>query len=72
MTHRPSDPPGVPPDCAVLPLAAVAKAANISLSTLRREIERGTGPKVTRLSCRRLGVRLVDLRQWLEERSAAA
>jgi predicted DNA-binding transcriptional regulator AlpA len=62
----------IPPDCTVLPLAAVAQAANISISTLRREIGRGDGPKVTRISCRRVGVRLSDLRQWLEEREAAA
>jgi predicted DNA-binding transcriptional regulator AlpA len=62
----------VPPDCTVLPLAAVAQAANISLSTLRREIDRGRGPKVTRISCRRIGVRVSDLRQWLDERRAAA
>jgi predicted DNA-binding transcriptional regulator AlpA len=61
----------IPPDCTVLPLAAIAQAANISISTLRREIERGGGPKVTRISCRRIGVRLSDLRQWLEERTGA-
>jgi predicted DNA-binding transcriptional regulator AlpA len=62
----------IPSDCTVLRLAAVAKTAGISLATLRREIERGRGPKVIRISCRRIGVRLSDLRQWLEERRAAA
>jgi predicted DNA-binding transcriptional regulator AlpA len=62
----------IPSDCTVLRLAAVAKTAGISLATLRREIERGPGPKVIRISCRRIGVRLSDLRQWLEERRAAA
>jgi predicted DNA-binding transcriptional regulator AlpA len=62
----------VPPDCAVLPLAAVANAASISLSTLRREIERGTGPQITQISCRRIGVRVSDLRKWLEERRSVA
>jgi predicted DNA-binding transcriptional regulator AlpA len=62
----------IPPDCTVLPLAAAAQAAGISLSTLRREMERGTGPKVIRISRRRLGIRVSDLRQWLEKRVAAA
>lgn len=61
-----------PPDCTILPLSAVAEAASVSLSTLRREIGRGNGPKITRISCRRLGVRLTDLRQWLADRSGAA
>jgi predicted DNA-binding transcriptional regulator AlpA len=72
MTHAPPNPPEFPPDCTIVPLPTVAKAASISLSTLRREIERGTGPKITKLSCRRLGIRLSDLRQWLEERGVAA
>jgi predicted DNA-binding transcriptional regulator AlpA len=62
----------IPPDCTVLPLTAAAQAAGISLSTLRREIERGTGPKVIRISRRRLGIRVSELRQWLEKREAAA
>jgi predicted DNA-binding transcriptional regulator AlpA len=72
MTYPPPNLHQFPPDCTILPLSAVAEAASVSLSTLRREIGRGSGPKVTRISCRRLGVRLTDLRQWLEERSAAA
>jgi predicted DNA-binding transcriptional regulator AlpA len=72
MTYPPPNLHQFPPDCTILPLSAVAEAASVSLSTLRREIGRGSGPKVTRISSRRLGVRLTDLRQWLEERSAAA
>jgi hypothetical protein len=72
MTHPPANLPQFPLDCTIVPLAAVAKATSISLSTLRREIDRGSGPKVTRISCRRLGVRLTDLRLWLEQRTAAA
>ena len=72
MTHPPANLPQFPPDCTIVPLAAVAKAASISLSTLRREIGRGQRPQGYPNSCRRLGVRLTDLRLWLEQRTAAA
>jgi predicted DNA-binding transcriptional regulator AlpA len=55
----------------VLTLAEVAEAAGISLSTLRREIARGTGPEVVSLSPRRKGVRSESYRRWLDGRTIA-
>jgi len=54
----------------VLTFAEVAEAAGISLSTLRREIARGTGPDVVLLSPRRKGIRVGSYRRWLDQRSA--
>lgn len=56
-------------DNKVMTLAEVADAAGISLSTLRRAIARGTGPKVVSLSPRRKGVRSTDYNIWLESRT---
>jgi predicted DNA-binding transcriptional regulator AlpA len=56
----------------VMTFAEVAHAAGISLSTLRREISRGTGPKVISLSPRRRGVRSTDYNSWLDSRTNAA
>jgi predicted DNA-binding transcriptional regulator AlpA len=55
----------------ILSLPSVAQLASLSLSTLRREIQRGTGPKITRISRRRVGVRRADVRLWLIERGTA-
>ena len=56
----------------VMTFAQVAEATGISLSTLRREIARGTGPKVVSISPRRKGVRNTDYDTWLESRTNAA
>ena len=56
----------------VMTLSEVAEAAGVSLSTLRREITRGTGPKVISLSARRKGIRVDDYRNWLDSRTSAA
>lgn len=53
----------------ILSLTDVARLANLSLSTLRREIQRGTGPKTIKISCRRVGVRQADVRLWLIRQS---
>ncbi len=50
----------------VLMLSEFAIMAGISLVTLRRLIARGEGPAVTKLSTRRLGVRLSHARAWLD------
>ncbi len=55
----------------VMTFAEVAEAAGVSLSTLRREIARGTGPEVVSLSPRRKGVRSDRYRRWLDARTAA-
>jgi predicted DNA-binding transcriptional regulator AlpA len=56
----------VPPK--VMTLTEVAQSAGVSLSTLRREITRGSGPEVVSLSPRRKGVRCDHYRRWLDER----
>ena len=48
-----------------------AEFAGISLSTLRREISRGTGPEVVVLSARRRGIRSDSYRRWLDSRTSA-
>ena len=53
----------------VLTFAEIAKAAGISLSTLRREIARDAGPDVVLLSPRRKGIRLSSYRRWLDQRT---
>lgn len=57
-------------DLAVLTLKEAARIAALSEPTLRRVIKAGTGPRVLRLSPRRVGVRVADLRAWLEAHGA--
>ena len=56
-------------DC-VLSLSQFASNSGISLVTLRRSIARGEGPTVTKLSTRRLGIRLRHAREWLDARAS--
>lgn len=53
----------------VLRLPAVCKAASVSLSTLRRLMRAGRGPRIIQLSDRLIGVRRADLDDWLNSRS---
>lgn len=53
----------------VLRLPAVCEAASVSLSTLRRLMRAGRGPRVIQLSDRLIGVRRADLDDWLTSRS---
>ena len=55
----------------VLMLSEFAIMAGISLVTLRRLIARGEGPAVTKLSTRRLGVRVNHARAWLDSRTSS-
>jgi hypothetical protein len=55
----------------VLTLSEFAKIAGISLVTLRRMIAVHDGPIVTKLSERRLGIRLHHAREWLDARAIA-
>jgi hypothetical protein len=55
-------------DDRVLSLHDAAKAANISVATLRRIVDLGAGPSITRLSRRCLGVRVKHLRAWLDSK----
>jgi predicted DNA-binding transcriptional regulator AlpA len=54
----------------VLTLFEFATLAGISLVTLRRLIARGEGPTVTKLSTRRLGIRMRHAGEWLDARAS--
>lgn len=56
-------------DERVISLKDAARIAGLSTPTLRRAIKRGKGPRVVRPSPRRIGVRIGDLRAWLEARA---
>lgn len=52
----------------VLPFDVACKIANLSRSTMYRLINAGRGPRVLKLSERRVGVRRDDLDAWLAGR----
>ena len=54
----------------VVTLNEAAHVAGISLCTLRRRLADGSGPRVVRLSERRVGIRVRDLKQWIAERTS--
>ena len=54
----------------VLTLSQFASNAGISLVILRRSIARDEGPIVTKLSTRRLGIRVRHAREWLDARAS--
>jgi predicted DNA-binding transcriptional regulator AlpA len=56
-------------DC-VRSLKETAEIANLSVDTLRRLIASGRGPRVVRLSARKLGVRDSDRNTWLSNVAA--
>ena len=58
-------------DDQVLTLSEFARLAGVSLVTLRRRITAGDGPIITRLSQRRIGVRVRHGRAWLDRRASA-
>jgi predicted DNA-binding transcriptional regulator AlpA len=53
----------------ILPLPLMAELASISIATLRRLIDSKQGPRLTRLSARRIGIRVSHAREWLEARA---
>jgi hypothetical protein len=57
------------PDC-VAPFDAWCRRVGISESTGRRLLASGDGPRVTRLSARRIGIRERDHRVWLDSRGS--
>lgn len=54
----------------VVSIRAWAAMCGVSYVTARRTIAAGEGPRVTKLSARRLGIRLRHHREWLDSRSA--
>lgn len=68
-TKLPIDPE---PTCdRVLTLRELADLSGMSKSTLERMRREGTGPRLVRLSARRVGVRLSDYHAWLAAREPA-
>ena len=57
-------------DDRVLTLPQFAKLVGISPVTLRRRIAAHDGPIVTKLSERRLGIRVRHAREWLDARAS--
>jgi predicted DNA-binding transcriptional regulator AlpA len=57
---------------SVRSLPEFAALAGISLRTLRRLIDAGDGPVITRLSPRRLGIRVSHGDAWLDSRAGKA
>lgn len=55
-----------PTDERVISEKEAAEACGFSTVTLRRRIAAGKGPPVVRLSERRIGIRVGDLRRWIE------
>ena len=56
----------IPAEDHVIAENVAAAMIGVSLPTLRRRVRAGDGPPVIRLSERRIGYRLRDLRKWLD------
>lgn len=54
---------------AVLNFRAACEASSLSVSTMRRLVRDGRGPRVLKLSDRRIGIRSADLAEWLASRA---
>ncbi|WP_370692842.1 helix-turn-helix transcriptional regulator [Methylobacterium sp.] len=59
-------------DRIVLRFADACGVAGVSINTMRRLVTAGRGPRVVRLSERRIGIRRSDLDAWIESRTSAA
>ena len=55
-------------DLSFITLAEYALRRGVSLVTVKREIRRGDGPKITQLSPRRVGIRLDHFREDCDRR----
>lgn len=53
----------------VLSFKTACATASLSTSTMRRLIQTGHGPRLIKLSERRIGIRCCDLENWLTARS---
>ena len=56
----------IPIEDRVITQREAAEVIGISLPTLRRRVRAGDGPPIVRLSERRIGYRLRDLRSWID------
>jgi predicted DNA-binding transcriptional regulator AlpA len=59
------------PEFSVVGREQAATILGVSIETLKRLEARGKGPKRIRVSLKRVGYRLSDLRAWVEARTAA-
>lgn len=59
-----------PHDNCVIPFKSACVTANLSPTTMRRLVKAGRGPRVVKLSERRIGIRRGDLDAWLSENSS--
>jgi predicted DNA-binding transcriptional regulator AlpA len=55
-------------DLRVISVQEFAVSTGLSLATVKRMVARGSGPKVIRLSTKRIGIRLADAMAWQAER----
>jgi predicted DNA-binding transcriptional regulator AlpA len=53
-------------DDRLLSRRQLSELTGLSIDTLGRMARRGNGPPVTRISERRIGYRVLDLRSWLD------
>jgi predicted DNA-binding transcriptional regulator AlpA len=53
----------------VLSIQKVSEMLGISTSTLRKQCAKGEGPKIIRLSARRIGIRVKDLDFWFAQQN---
>lgn len=57
-------------DERVINLSTFSAMAGLSIATTRRLIKAGQGPRLVRMSARRVGVRVGDARRWIEHRTS--
>ena len=56
-------------DLRVLTAASASELLTVSIPVMERWRREGTGPRFIRLSARRVGYRLADLRAWMAARA---
>jgi predicted DNA-binding transcriptional regulator AlpA len=56
-------------DLRVLTTAGASELLTVSIPVMERWRREGTGPRFIRLSARRVGYRVADLRAWMADRS---
>lgn len=58
-------------DLRLLTLPEAAEVCGVHADTLRRRIRDGSGPRVTQISDRRIGITVGNLRRWQQSRERA-
>jgi hypothetical protein len=67
-----NDQPAIPPlphDDAIIGTELAARVCNISQWSMQQLIKTGRGPRAVRLTARKLGIRVRDLKDWIATRS---